>query len=727
MERPTFSPFWHRVQHLRPRLRPHVEVTRQHYRGRRWHVVHDPSSNQFYRLSPVAYDLVSTLDGARTVEEAWQISLSKFGDGAPTQNEIIELLSQLYNTNLLAIDQSPETEQLLRRGRERTARRLKQQAIGLMYFRFKLFNPNRILNALEPFFRPLINRWGLLAWCLFVGWTIALLLPHLPRLATGLDQYLLDMNPADWGWLLAVFVATKLFHELGHGIICKRFGGQVPEFGVMLLVLLPSPYVDASASWAFPSKWQRCAVGAGGMLFELALAAIAAHVWLNAADGTLAHRLAYYVMIGSSIATLLFNANPLMRFDGYFMLADILETPNLMQRSTQMLNHLFQKHVLRLKNLRPPSTLPSEQVILVVYGALSAVYRVVLFFTITLYILGQFFIIGVLLACWSAAAWFLLPMGKLAHWLATSSSLAEHRPRTIAVTLACIAAVLLLIGAVPLPDWRRGGGVVESAAHTGVFFATDGFVETALVRPGDRVVKDQVLARLVNPDLHRARATLIAQEQDARVRRDEARAGNEAGTVDLLTRQIAVLADQRAEIERRIAALTLRAPHDGTIVAGDPQLAVGAFVRRGEPLCQVVDLSRLRVAATLRQGEGAWFNELRRDDYAVAMRFASRIPTIVAGGRVWSPQAAQLNLPHPALGPRGGGDIEIDPEDRDGRIARRGIFTVYVEPEPNPDAPTEPIGLPGERVWLRFTLPSKPILAQVVDRLQKLIQGRVNL
>ena len=146
MERPTFSPFWHRVRTLKPRLRPHVQITRQHYRGRRWHVVHDPASNQFYRLSPVAHDFVCLLDGTREIEAAWKISLAKFGDASPTQNEIIELMGQLYNSNLIAIDTTPETEQLLQRGKDRTKKRIAQQAIGIMYFRLRLFNPDRLLT-----------------------------------------------------------------------------------------------------------------------------------------------------------------------------------------------------------------------------------------------------------------------------------------------------------------------------------------------------------------------------------------------------------------------------------------------------------------------------------------------------------------------------------------------------------------------------------------------------
>jgi putative peptide zinc metalloprotease protein len=725
MERPTFSPFWHRVRALHPRLRPHVEITRQHYRGRRWHVVHDPSSNQFYRLSPVAFDFVSTLDGVRTVEESWKISLSKFGDASPTQNEIIELLSQLYNTNLLSVDTPPETEQLLARGRERTKKRLQQQAIGIMYFRIRLFNPDRLLSAVEPIIRPVLNQWGFAVWALFVAWSFLSILPQWPRLKTGFDNYLLNTsNPAEWGSMLAVFITIKLIHEFGHGIICKRFGGQVPEFGTMLLVLVPAPYVDASASWAFPSKWQRAAVGAGGMIFELFVAAIAAHVWLHATDGTFVHRAAFYAMVSASVATILFNANPLMRFDGYFIMADLLEVPNLMQRSQQMVNHLVQKHIFRFKNQRPPSTQPSEQAILLSYGVLAGIYRIFLFFAITLYILGQFFIVGVFLAIWTAGAWFLLPLGKLAHWLATSSTVAEHRPRTVALTLAIAAAIALLVGVLPLPDWRRAEGVVESLSDTGVFFQTDGFVTEARVRPGDRVKTGDVLVRLTNYDLERAQSTLIARAEEARVRKRAARADDNAGAAAVLVieKQVELFTGQLAEIRKRIAALEVRAPHDGSIVAADPQLAVGAFVKRGDPLCKVVDDRRLRVTATLLQGEGAWFNEVPREQYAIRMRYASDIPTIVEGGNARSPSAALHELPHPSLTPRGGGTIEADPQDQHGRLARRATFNVYIDPISD-----MPVGKPGEHVWIRFTLPSKSLAAQVIDRVQKMLQGRVNL
>ncbi len=298
-ERPTFSPLWHRVRTLKPRLRPHVQITRQHYRGRRWHIAHDPASNQFYRLSPVGYEFVGLLDGHRSVEEVWEVSLGNHGDSAPTQQEVIELLSQMYGSNLLAIDGSPETEQLLSRGRDRTKRRIAQQAIGIMYFKLRLFNPDRYLSWLEPIMRPLLNKWGFLIWAAWVTFGLVKIIPHWDELRTAFQT---AMAPANLLWLSVIFIIVKAIHETGHGVICKRFGGQVPEFGAMMLVMLPSPYVDASSAWTFSSKWQRMAVGAGGMIFELAIAAAAAHVWINAPDAQI-KQLAFNAMLTTSVST----------------------------------------------------------------------------------------------------------------------------------------------------------------------------------------------------------------------------------------------------------------------------------------------------------------------------------------------------------------------------------------------------------------------------------------
>ncbi|TVQ63731.1 MAG: PqqD family peptide modification chaperone [Phycisphaerales bacterium] len=723
MDRPTFSPFWHRVRSLRARLRPHVQVTRQHYRGRRWHVVHDPATNQFFRLSPVAHALVGLLDGARTVEEAWKIVLANHGDEAPTQPEVIQLLSQLYQSNLISADASPETEQLLRRGRERKKKKAVQQAIGLMYFRMRLFNPDRILTWLEPILRPVLNRAGLIVWALFVAWALWQLVPHVDRLIGGFESAL---SPSNWGWLIVVFVVAKAVHETGHGVICKRFGGQVPEFGFMLLVLFPAPYVDASSAWAMDSKWRRISVGAGGMIFELFLAAIAAIVWVQTMNsGGLVHQVAYNMLLTASVSTVLFNANPLMRFDGYYILSDLLEVPNLMQRSNNQLKHFFQKHVYRLEQTQAPTTLQGERAILYVYGVLAFAYRLFLFITITLYVMGKLFVIGLLLAIWTGVMWFVLPVGKLVHWMAAGPQVAEKRGTVIATTLAMVAAGVLLIGAVPMPDRRKASGVIESLVRTGVFTEVDAFVVEAHVRPGQCVRAGDPILTGRSPEL-----VLELAETQARVAEAEARArvaeqsSPSAGQVAF--ERVAALREQVRTLEERVEKLVVRAPADGVVVGGDPAMLVGAFIPRGRGVCEIVDPGSTRIAAVLTQDEAAWHFDLGDEGYKVEIRPWSRPSMVLRGEGVTVLPAAQARLPHASMTFAGGGRFENRPDDRSGLLARDPQFVMRV-------ASYEAVngeawaGQPGERVTLRFTLPRRPLLWQWRDRLHKLVQGRIEL
>lgn len=722
-ERPTFSPFWHRVRAMKPRLRPHVQITRQFYRGQRWHVVHDPSSNQFYRLNPVAYEFVGLLDGRRTVEEVWELSLTRHGDAAPTQHEAIQLISQLYSSNLLVVEGVPDVDQLLRRGKERRGKQLKQQAIGLMYFKMRMFNPDRILDWLEPIMRPILNRWGLLAWAALVIAALVAILPHFSELAGNVEA---AIAPSNWVWLIVVFVVTKLIHETGHGVICKRFDGQVPELGIMLLVLFPAPYVDASSCWTFQSKWRRIAVGAGGMIFELAVAAVAAFVWLNTSREDLVNQLAYNAMLTASISTILFNANPLMRFDGYYILSDLLEMPNLMQRSTTMLKYLAQKHLYRIKDATAPSGAEEERPILVAYGLAALAYRIFLFITITLYVVGKMFAIGLFLAIWTAAAWFILPVGSFIHWHATNTKIADFRVRAALTSVALILLVGGLLGVVPWPDHRRGDGVILSSDRAGLFAGGDGFVRVVHKRPGDLVRKGELIVECESPQLESQLRMLSAQIAETEALEREATARDPA-EAQIARERLRMIREQYRTLSEKYDRLNVVAPYDGVIVGEDPMLLAGSFVREGTRLCGIADPSRLFVTATLSQAEALWLFELPREDYTVEMRLRSNVAVVFTGGNVRVIDAGQRDLPHPSLGFAGAGTIEIDTRDQSGLLARQPQFEVIVEPATDPALAAAWQGLPGERVKLRFTLPNRPLIAQWIDSLHKLVQGKVNL
>ncbi|QKK07243.1 MAG: HlyD family efflux transporter periplasmic adaptor subunit [Planctomycetota bacterium] len=720
-ERPTFSPFWHRVRAMKPRLRPHVQITRQFYRGRRWHVVRDPSSNQFYRLNPIAHEFVGLFDGQRTIEEIWKIVLERHGDAAPTQGEAIQLITQLYNSNLLAADVAPETEQLLQRGRERTKQKATQQAIGIMYFKIRVFNPDKYLSWVEPLFRPVLNRWGFLAWLLFMIYCLGSVLPEWETLASGVDSVI---APANWGWLIVVFIVTKGIHETGHGVICKRYGGQVPEFGFMLLVLFPAPYVDASSAWALPSKWKRMAVGAGGMIFELAVAGAAALVWKSSADGSLVRQIAYNAMFTASLSTILFNANPLMRFDGYFILSDLLEVPNLMQRSMKMLQYLWKVHVYRLKNETPPTSSRSEATILVLYGIGAMCYRVFLFVSITLAVMGRLFALGLVLAIWTAGMWFVLPIGKFVHWLATGNNIADCRARVIAISLASFAIGGGFLGMIPFPDHRRASGVVESVEDPGVFFGTAGFVETAHVRIGDVVREGDPLVTCSNDQMVSRLAQLNAKISEARAVEQRALGNDRQAEAQIARESLHALDEQLVYLQERLEKLVVRAPRDGTVVGQDPELLVGRYVEQGSAACQVIDPDDLRIVALLDQREAAWPTALGSKNFKSEVRLLSRVQDALPA-EIVSIQPLGRELPHASFSAQGGGQVETGQDEQSSMLAKDPQLKMYLRLSDAGEG--EWLGLPGERAKLRFTLPDKPLLVQWLDRLHKLVQGKVNI
>ena len=409
-----------------------------------------------------------------------------------------------------------------------------------------------------------------------------------------------------------------------------------------------------------------------------------------------------------------------MRFDGYYILSDLLEIPNMMQRSFKMLQFQMQRAVYRLDKTEAPTTDAGEGAILTVYGVAAIIYRIFLFITITLFVMGKMFAIGLILAVWTAAVWFIMPVGKFINWLSTGPKLAEHRGRTIAITLGLFAAGCVLIGLIPAPDVRRGVGVVEAERRSGVFAGAEGFLERVLVEPGDRVEAGQIIAVIENSELlQRLRLGVATLDEYESLERQTT--AEEPSAVDIARDRVAAQRQAVAFVRSRVDRLTVRAPHAGVFV-GDLSSLLGSAVMEGDPLGEVIDLDDIRVAAALDQLDSAWLFD-SSEPFGVRLKPVSHPSLEVRGGETSAIDAGQQVLPHAGLGFAGGGTIATDPQRGQGRLAETPQFIVYIEPEPaSVWTPT-----PGERVHLRFDLTPKPLLVQWVDRLHKMAQGRVRL
>src|SRR5438477_8119532 len=310
--RPTFSESWYRVVNLRAKLRPSAQISRQYYRGERWYVMRDPAGNQFHRLNDAAYRFVGLLDGTRTVGEAWDLVGGQLDDEAPTQPEVIQILSQLHAANLLEADIPADANVLLRRHKMQVKRKMQGRLMNILFPRIPIWDPDRFLMRWLPLAKIVFSKLGAIIWLIVVGTAVGMIVPHWSEVTEAAKD---SVNPNNWIWLWAVFVLIKFIHECGHAFSCRRFGGECHEMGIMFLVFIPTPYVDASSAWSFPSRWQRMFVGLGGMTVELFLAALAAFVYLATKPGVpvmglpLRELMTDAIMI-AGFTTVIFNANP---------------------------------------------------------------------------------------------------------------------------------------------------------------------------------------------------------------------------------------------------------------------------------------------------------------------------------------------------------------------------------------------------------------------------------
>ena len=290
--------------------------------------------------------------------------------------------------------------------------------------RFPLFKPEKFLAQTAYLVRPLFTAPGAFLWLAVVGAALVLAGLHWQELTENVTDRVLSGQNLVLLWL--VYPLIKALHELGHGYAIKVLGGQVPEMGIMLLVFMPVPYVDASSSSAFREKWRRLLVGAAGMLVEIFVASLALFCWLVLSPGFL-RSICFNVIFIASISTILFNGNPLLRYDGYYILSDLLGIINLAQRGTSYLGYLFKRYAFGLHEAEPPYTGPGERFWFVFYTIASAIYRIFLYFGIFLFISGKFFLVGILLGLWSIVGLVLVPAFKKIRYVMTDPSLRDKR------------------------------------------------------------------------------------------------------------------------------------------------------------------------------------------------------------------------------------------------------------------------------------------------------------
>ena len=698
MAAPLVSNLWYRVADRKPQLRPHARIFRHRYRGEVWYLLQDPASSRVQRFTPAARLIVSLMDGTRTVAKLWEIANRRLGESAPTQDEIIHLLGQLHAADMLQADVAPDVAELVARGEREDRARWRQSFANPMALRLPLWDPDRFLNLFAPLWALIWSRWGALIWLAIVGPALFLVPPHWAELTNDFSDRVLAIDNLVLIYLS--FPLIKALHEMGHATAVKAGGGEVHDLGVIFLVLLPVPYVEASASIVFRSKYQRALVGAAGVIAELFVAALAFYGWLTVEPG-LVRAVFFNVMVIASVSTLVFNGNPLLRYDAYYILADLLEIPNLASRAARYWGYLLERYVLGVREAEPPEGTRSENAWLALYGLAAAIYRVLVTVVIALFIAGRFFFIGVVLAIWGVFAMAALPVIRAALHLATSPRLRRRRGRATAAAVGLVGGLGAFVALAPMPSHSYAEGVLWLPEEDIVRAGESGFVADFLVRPGQEIARGDALiasdAPALRSDLRKSEARL--KELEAEYSAEFVASQNRAAIVrDKIEAEQA----KATAIRKRLDDLVARAGADGLFVAPEAADMPGRYFRKGEPLGYVIGKSPTHARVVVRQDA---IGQLRFGVDRVRLRLSEQVPAVVEGRVVREIPGGDETLPSPALAAQGGGEIATDPRETHAPRALQRVFQLDVQL----DAPDDRIAGFGQRVFVRFEHRPEPL------------------
>ncbi|NCA10381.1 biotin/lipoyl-binding protein [bacterium] len=614
------------------RRRGDLVITRQLYQGQAWWVVKDPIALAYFRFRPEEYALLEMLDGDASLEELRDRFEARFPPRRIKLDELARFIATLHRSGLVIGDRPGQGPQLFERRRQRIWKQWQAWLGNILMLRFRGIDPDRLLARLDPWVGWLFEPPAIAAVLVFAASALLLVLVNFDVFRAKLPEFQQFFASGNWLYLVTALAITKILHEFGHGLSCKHYGGECHEMGMMLLVFTPCLYCDVSDSWMLPSKWKRAAIGAAGMYVEVLLASIATFLWWNS-HGGIFNQLCLDVMFVSSVSTLVFNANPLMRYDGYYILSDLLEIPNLKQKSTAVLGRLASRWCLGIKSPDDPFLPQRRRGLFALYSVASSLYSWVvtlsiLLFTWTVFkpyrleVLGQ--ILGVM-ALWGLV---IRPAQGIITFLNIPGRRDEVKAVNLGVTAVAAAALVAGIALMPLPQRVWCGAELRPRGEETVYVTEAGRLESLTVKAGAVVAQGDELARLSSIDLDLRIAELEGKATDSRTRLaslererfTDPAAGLEIGTVEESLKSIE---EQLEKKKKNRAELVLRAPRAGVVLpapglkqppeatgrlpawsggALDPK-NIGALFAEGTVLCLVGEPGKLEAVMVVDQSE----------------------------------------------------------------------------------------------------------------------------
>lgn len=647
-------------------LREDLEVSRHVFRGEPCYVVRDPMTFQSQRLGVAEYEVFVAIYAERSLAQAFEDLCSCKRLTAEDEESFYDFVVRLHRLGFLQLPISDD-KLLYQRYRAKQQAKRREKLMGFLFLRIPLWNPDSFLERTKLIGRILFHP------LFFAAWVVLMLAAGLigasrwTELSQPINGLLVAQNiPLLWTTLIVL----KFFHEMGHAYSCKHYGGHVPETGAYLILFTPCAYLDATAAWGFPKRSHRIIVSLAGMYVESIFAAAAIFIWA-ATEPSLLNSLAYNVVFLAGVTTVLFNINPLMRYDGYYILSDWLEIPNLRARATQQVQAKCKRWFLGIADPQGEATGRLGWVLLT-FGVLAVLYRFALLFTLATVLASKILIIGIVVGFGYLVWTFYSSIQKLAKYLWHAPETAPVRVRAVAISVVLFLLLPAAILGIPLPGGVHAAASMSREHETILRAADSGFVAEVSAAPGDEVAADTTIVKLAAERPLEETARAAANLRAAEIRRDALRHSHPAKSAqqDVEARRFA----RELEIALgELDQLNHRAPHPGVVTFAPRRTDVGLFVREGDPVAAVASGAwQARAILTESQLVRA---ESRVGDL-VEFRPANDPAQTQQGRIVRIAPAGSRVVDFPELTQLGGGDIAVDPMSKS---ASQPYFEVTVQ------------------------------------------------
>ena len=641
----------------RIKLRDDLLFIPQRYGDESFYHIEVATTSDFYRIGYPEYVFVSLLNGRTSFAQALAVTAQKLGSGSLNQFQAMAVYSWLLDNGLASFSDADSAAS----GATSTVRSSGTsdrwwKKLNPLWLKVPLGRPEGFLKALQPACGWIFSPPAFLLWCIFVVAAMIVLSNDWSAFWSDSANVIAREN---WVWLLAAWIGLKCVHETAHGLVCLRYGGNIRETGFVLAMFTPLAYVDASSSWAFRSRWHRIHTAAAGIYVELLMASVAMLVW-SRSDSALIRHILQNVIIMASVSTLVFNLNPLMKFDGYYILSDLLQIPNLMAQSTQTVQD-FARRLVFGESSSAPTIIGRERFVLMTFGVLSTIWRITVSLSLLIAASVLFHGAGVALAVVGVAMWFGKPLwGFLKSLNTLRLQQPERLVRASAVTALCMSALAVLFFVVPAPVMITAPGIVEYTDGEVIRTVTSGFIQQVHVVDGQEVAEGELLVSLTNEEISAKLADLQQRFAQEDLRQQTANRDHNGGALSVAQMNLESLKSQLAECQKQVAGLELRASRNGRIVVQYPERLVGTFARPGMELLTIgrEDQKELQISIGQRDLAGS----LQAVGNTVRMRIGTH--GILSGTlQPVNPQASR-KLPHAALAASNGGPLPVVAKDK---------------------------------------------------------------